>query len=694
LDGAGLRLDRGSRPELLRGSVDYVVAAGDYGSVLQERALAFAVDVSPAARASGAALAAIDAVLGTLEETSAKVGVVAFDDKGVTFFRVRQTGGAAGGPVVSELVVDAEDPAAALPPSQWLVEPRVVLERLRRRIMCSADAVPAAVGTSDRACPLAAVRAVQQSLALAGVGGRVVLFSASPAAFGYGCGCNHGRGRELMRLYGKPEELYLYGTVAAALTLLTERPPGVLVDGAAPEAAAAQAREALEKVAALADACLEGGVAVDVFVVQQPGVDSALLAECCDRTGGGVYVCGDMATLATSLSAKLAHAGPADAAFKLRTSAAYRVRRYAGVGVYDPLTEQGRLAAADRDATACFVLSPVGGGSKGGEEEEAKVYVQLAVLHTAWPPDLGGRPQRRVRVHNLCLHSTLDPAAVFRFADCDATVAAVVKLAADRALRGPLGDSPWSTGGGGGDVMPSAKDITSTISAFFNDEAAGGGYVAGSAGLTNDTTTTNDNNAMAARPWLTAAVVDVLHRYRGVCAERTSRAQLVLPDALRLLPVYVLGALKHPAFLNGRGVRASERAVALRRLRRLGVGVLGRALYPRMTALRPYLECEEVEDVSVVPASSEGLASDGLYLLDDGSDDVWLWVGRAVPEELLGSHRLATVCRVFPKIVRSDDYGSPDAERFGLRLVEDSIYGALSYADFLVKLHSVVISSR
>jgi hypothetical protein len=152
--------------------------------------------------------------------------------------------------------------------------------------------------------------------------------------------------------------------------------------------------------------------------------------------------------------------------------------------------------------------------------------------------------------------------------------------------------------------------------------------------LTNDTTN-HDNNAMAARPWLTAAVVDVLHRYRGVCAERTSRAQLVLPDALRLLPVYVLGALKHPAFLNGRGVRASERAVALRRLRRLGVGALGPALYPRMTALRPYLECEDVEDMTVVPASSEGLASDGLYLLDDGSDDVWLWVGRAVPEELL-----------------------------------------------------------
>ena len=41
-------------------------------------------------------------------------------------------------------------------------------------------------------------------------------------------------------------------------------------------------------------------------------------------------------------------------------------------------------------------------------------------------------------------------------------------------------------------------------------------------------------------------------------------------------------------------------------------------------------------------------------------------------------------------IVWGDEPSTPESARFGLRLVEDSIYGFMSYTDFLCKLHATI----
>ena len=885
LDGAGLRLDRTSRPELMRGSVDFCVSSEDYGSrAPQAQVVAFAVDMSSCARANGSALAAVDAVKSALlalegrgaEQSSfgssgsssnsssgsgggtTRVGIVSFDETGVTFYRVRRQAAAGDGGLscaVSVLVVDAHDPVAALPAHQWLFpavgiesvsgsgsgggysEVHCILDRLRRQ--CESEwasdgtanePIQALTQAQEGSCPSAAIRAVQ--LGLAEVGGRLMVFAGTPLSYGFGASS-----RESLSVYGRSEELFLYSSLDTALSLLT--------DGADVGDAGARSRPALEQSLALAEACARSCLCVDVFVLVEDRLtsdpyahahgqhqqqhrapsmsekwafrDCAALAECCDRTGGAVhYLTGCMLVRDNALRVRdqllhcIGQMCSAEVAFKLRVSAGLRVQRYVGPGEYDPLTDQGTCAGMDKDTTVGFVLCHAGGGFK----DEDKVYLQLAVLYTPSSP-LASDPQqqplsqsqsqsqslsqRRVRVHNLCLICSADPSTVFKNVDADCVVATLAKLAADRALRLPLGDVPWALSSASTSAAGLASDISSTIMNFFNDEGTPLAKATPAAGSSVD--------SLPARQYLVAVAAELLHKYRKHCAAQASRAQLILPETLRLLPLFALGMLKHPAFLSntpagtqraaggGAGygpttsyqpitsasspyaiqklaVRASERACELRRLRTLPIREVVDSLYPRLFSLRELIDAEVTEPncdgpsaplrmslslPATVAASSEVFASDGLYLLDDCSS-LWLVVGRATPLSLLGTlfagfpqsddpgaglsmavaDRPRLTCAslllapsdvddadsdyghdpnhgsqagvILAKLVRtlrgrsrcqqelrvvwSDEYGSPDADRVGCRLVEDSIYGTHSYADFLAKLHSYVIAKE
>jgi protein transport protein SEC24 len=50
----------------------------------------------------------------------------------------------------------------------------------------------------------------------------------------------------------------------------------------------------------------------------------------------------------------------------------------------------------------------------------------------------------------------------------------------------------------------------------------------------------------AAREAVTAAAVNVLHSYRRHCATASNPGQLILPEALKLLPLYTLALEKSP----------------------------------------------------------------------------------------------------------------------------------------------------
>jgi protein transport protein SEC24 len=82
LDANGMRRDRQDRPELCRGSVEYVVGKEFLVRPIHDPCYLFAVDVSYAAVMSGLTQAAVDAIRSSVEvmkEGTVKVGVMTYD---------------------------------------------------------------------------------------------------------------------------------------------------------------------------------------------------------------------------------------------------------------------------------------------------------------------------------------------------------------------------------------------------------------------------------------------------------------------------------------------------------------------------------------------------------------------------------------------------------------------------------------
>merc|ERR1712176_1451894 len=61
---------------------------------------------------------------------------------------------------------------------------------------------------------------------------------------------------------------------------------------------------------------------------------------------------------------------------------------------------------------------------------------------------------------------------------------------------------------------------------------------------------------------LAKSCVDMLHAYRSNCASMTSPGQLILPESLKLLPLYVGSIRKMAAFRTGSDIRVDDRVSA------------------------------------------------------------------------------------------------------------------------------------
>ncbi|RHY01014.1 hypothetical protein DYB36_009754, partial [Aphanomyces astaci] len=194
-----------------------------------------------------------------------------------------------------------------------------------------------------------------------------------------------------------------------------------------------------------------------------------------------------------------------------------------------------------------------------------------------------------------------------------------------------------------GNYMPSAANDDEVNMALVDQDTA--------VGVTfRSHTCMCSGNGQAVKEKLVDDCVQVLSNYRKHCATNSSSGQLILPESLKLLPLYTLATLKSRALRNNltgqqaRGlidVRADERVMLLHLLNSFPVEHAVSAVYPKMYALHDLTEevgtLDDKGDLilpAALPPTAEKLDENGLFLLHS-STYMYLFIGAKTNPTLL-----------------------------------------------------------
>lgn len=114
-------------------------------------------------------------------------------------------------------------------------------------------------------------------------------------------------------------------------------------------------------------------------------------------------------------------------------------------------------------------------------------------------------------------------------------------------------------------------------------------------------------------------------------------------DAVKVLPLYILGMLKSVAFRDSKTVSSDMRIYVWHRLQNLSVEMTSAFFYPRMIQIHQMENEWGTQDDShqiILPSAlnltNERLTQEGAYILEDG-ENMLLWIGRAIDPKWLES---------------------------------------------------------
>ena len=214
-------------------------------------------------------------------------------------------------------------------------------------------------------------------------------------------------------------------------------------------------------------------------------------------------------------------------------------------------------------------------------EDGQQAYVQCALLYTT------SAGERRVRVMTIGLQATEAMASLYRYADLDATCNVLMRQAV--AL-------------------------------------------------------TSQKNLHLVREFVVNSIVQMLYTYRKMVASpNTAAGQLVLPESLKLLPLYGLSLTKNGLMRPGTEVRADERAALMAAATRMPVTYSVAFLYPRLFSLYDLSESVGSLDAdgsphlpTPLPLLIENLKPEGAYLIENASS-LYVWIGKGVDQTWLSS---------------------------------------------------------
>ena len=345
--------------------------------------------------------------------------------------------------------------------------------------------------------------------------------------------------------------------------------------------------------------------------------------------------------------------------------AVMRVRASNGLGVADYGGFYCKRTPTDVDLPALDCDKAIACNLRYEERlnDGGEAYVQCALLYTTV------RGERRIRVHTMAMPITSVLGNVFRAADLEAQTCDMIRKVSARLL-------------GGSASIQNVKDQTITTT------------------------------------------VNTLYAYRKFCASNNSTGQLILPEGLKVLPLYCLGLHKSPGMRAD--AHADDRAAWLLNGLCSPVKMCVPSVYPRNFPVHRLVdECaaEGTEFPPLPPVtwlSAEKLEQDGIYVLEDARE-MLVWVGRQVPDAVLRetfgvdhvdhiqSNAAALKQLDTPRSKSLNAFvncmrrmrsgylrtrilrrGDPAEAHFYAKLTEDRNIAGMSYVDFLCHVHRLI----
>uniref|UniRef100_I3KFR6 SEC24 homolog C, COPII coat complex component n=1 Tax=Oreochromis niloticus TaxID=8128 RepID=I3KFR6_ORENI len=335
----------------------------------------------------------------------------------------------------------------------------------------------------------------------------------------------------------------------------------------------------------LAKECVAQGCCVDLFLFPNQYVDVATLGVVPVSTGGSVYKYtyfqvskSNSAPPSVSLQIKKRFESPSRFLNDLRRDvqklvgfdAVMRVRTSTGIRATDFFGSFYMSNTTDVELAGLDCDKAITVEFKHDDKlsEETGALMQCAVLYTSCSG------QRRLRIHNMAVNCCSQLADLYRNCETDT----IINYFSKYAFRGIL-----------------------------------------------------SNPTKAVRETLVNQCAQILACYRKNCASPSSAGQLILPECMKLLPVYLNCVLKSDVLLPGADVSLDDRAYLRQLISCMDVAETHVFFYPR---LLPVMKLESGSLPVAVRDSEERLSKGGVYLLETGLH-LFLWVGASVQQELL-----------------------------------------------------------
>ena len=242
-----------------------------------------------------------------------------------------------------------------------------------------------------------------------------------------------------------------------------------------------------------------------------------------------------------------------------------------------------------------------------------------------------------------------------------------------------------------------------------------------------------DSTLGDARTGLINVIGDLIKSYAPLNSQRSTKSNSInLPSSLRLVPLYLLGLLKHPLLRVNSQVQLDERSYQTVLLKTLPLDELLTSIYPTLYGLHDIVEKSELTNepegdhisVQILHCSAEKTSLVGAYLLDAG-EYLILYMGTSVspeflqmvfgvssPQEILNDNStsieelpvidniLSERVRLLLSQIKSSRARSPvlmvltDGSHYRMefpkQLIEDKFEETMSYYDFLNFLRSKI----